>query len=72
VTQQGIVIEDDVWIGNRATVLDGVRIGKGAVVGAASVVTKDVEPYTVVMGNPARVVSRRVSAKSHLLKSPHL
>lgn len=51
-----IVIEDDAWIGFGATVLKGVRIGKGAVVGAQSVVTKDVEPYTIVVGNPARVI----------------
>lgn len=48
-----IVIEDDVWIGFGATILKGVKIGKGAIVGAQSVVTKDVEPFTVVMGNPA-------------------
>lgn len=53
-----IVIEDDVWIGMGATVLKGVTVGRGAVVGACSVVTRDVEPYTVVAGNPARVVKR--------------
>jgi len=51
-----IVIEDDVWIGFNATILKGVTIGKGAIVGAASVVTKDVESYTIVAGNPARVI----------------
>ena len=51
-----VIIEDDVWIGFNATILKGVKIGKGAVVGACSVVTKDVEPYTIVVGNPARVV----------------
>ncbi len=56
VPTQPIVIEDDVWIGFNATILKGVKIGKGAVVGACSVVTKDVEPYTIVVGNPARVV----------------
>lgn len=48
-----IIIEDDVWIGFGATILKGVRIGKGAIVGAHSVVREDVEPFTVVMGNPA-------------------
>ena len=48
-----IIIEDDVWIGFGATILKGVKIGKGAIVGAQSVVVKDVEPFTVVMGNPA-------------------
>lgn len=51
-----IIIEDDVWIGFGATILKGVKIGKGAIVGAQSVVTKDVEPFTVVMGNPAQKI----------------
>ena len=51
-----IVIEDGVWIGNRAVILPGVRIGAGAIVGAGSVVTHDVPPGTVVAGNPARIV----------------
>lgn len=51
-----VVIEDNVWIGDKVAILSGVRIGKGAVVGANSVVTKDVEPYTVVGGNPARII----------------
>jgi maltose O-acetyltransferase len=49
-------IEDDVWIGLKSTILKGVTIGKGAIIAAASVVTKDVEPFTLVAGNPARVV----------------
>jgi acetyltransferase-like isoleucine patch superfamily enzyme len=49
-------IEDGAWICEYATVLKGVRVGKGAVVGAHAVVTKDVPPYTLVVGNPARVV----------------
>ena len=56
VPSQPVVIEDDAWIGFNATVLKGVTIGRGAVVGACAVVTKDVEPFTVVVGNPARVV----------------
>jgi acetyltransferase-like isoleucine patch superfamily enzyme len=51
-----VVIEDDAWIGFNASVLKGVKIGRGAVVGACSVVTKDVLPYEVVVGNPARPV----------------
>lgn len=52
-----IVIEDDAWIGFKATVLKGVRIGRGAIVSAGAVVTKDVESWTVVAGNPARVIA---------------
>jgi acetyltransferase-like isoleucine patch superfamily enzyme len=51
-----VVIGDNVWIGNRAIILPGVTIGEGAVVGAGSVVTRDVAARTVVAGNPARVV----------------
>lgn len=51
-----IVIEDKVWIGINSTVLPGVRIGHGAIVGANSVVTKDVAPNTIVAGNPARFI----------------
>jgi len=53
-----IVIEDRVWLGNRAMVLKGVRIGHDSVVGAGSVVTKDVPPRTLVAGVPAKVVRR--------------
>lgn len=52
-------IGHDVWIGNRAIVLQGIKIGNGAVIGAGSVVTKDVEPYDIVAGNPARVIRKR-------------
>jgi acetyltransferase-like isoleucine patch superfamily enzyme len=49
-----VKIEDDVWIGSHCTILLGISIGKGAVVGAGSVVTKDVEPYSIVFGCPAK------------------
>ena len=52
----GIVIDDHVWIGEKATILSGVHIGKGAVVAANSVVTKDISAYTVVAGCPAKIV----------------
>lgn len=51
-----VVIEDNVWIGEFAAILKGVTIGKGSVVGCHCVVTKDVPPYSIVAGNPARVV----------------
>lgn len=53
-----IEIQDKVWIGFNAIILKGVTIGEGAIVGAGAVVTKDVPPYTVVAGNPARVVKK--------------
>jgi len=61
ITAEGITIEDDVWIGSGAIITDGVRIGKGAVIAAGSVVTKDVQPHTVVGGVPAKVI-REITA----------
>jgi acetyltransferase-like isoleucine patch superfamily enzyme len=58
ITAQGIVVEDDVWIGAGAILTDGVRVGRGAVVAAGAVVTHDVPPHTVVAGVPARVVKQ--------------
>ncbi len=54
--EQPVTIANDVWIGTNACLLRGVSIGEGAIVAAGSVVTKDVPPYTIVAGNPARVV----------------
>jgi acetyltransferase-like isoleucine patch superfamily enzyme len=56
ITAQGIVIEDDVWLGAGAVITDGVRVGRGAVVAAGAVVTKDVLPHTVVGGVPAKLI----------------
>lgn len=58
ITAQGIVVEDDVWLGSNAVVTDGVRIGKGSVVAAGAVVTRDVPERTVVAGVPARVIKQ--------------
>jgi acetyltransferase-like isoleucine patch superfamily enzyme len=62
ITAEGITIEDDVWIGSNAVIVDGVRIGKGSVVGAGAVVNKDLPPYSVAVGVPARVVKSRREA----------
>jgi acetyltransferase-like isoleucine patch superfamily enzyme len=54
-----VVLEDDVWLGVNVCVLDGVRVGRGAIVGAGAVVTHDVPSYAVAVGVPARVLRRR-------------
>jgi len=56
ITAEGIIIEDDVWIGASAVITDGVTVGRGAVVAAGAVVTKDVPPHTVVGGVPAKII----------------
>ena len=58
-TSKGIVIGDDVWLGANVVVLDGVDIGKGAIVAAGAVVSKNVEPYSIVGGVPAKVIGSR-------------
>ena len=58
-TKNFIVIEDDVWIGSGVQIMPGVTTGKGAVIGAGSVVTKDVEPNSIVVGSPAKLVRMR-------------
>lgn len=55
------VIGNDVWIGYGATIMPGVKIGDGAIIASKSVVTKDVEPYTIVGGNPAQIIKKRFS-----------
>ncbi len=59
VSRKGIVIGDDVWIGNHTVILDGVEIGKGCVIGAGSVVTRSLPAGSVAAGNPARVLKTR-------------
>lgn len=56
-----LIIEDDVWIGANAIVLSGVTIEKGSVIGAGTVVTKNVPPYAIVVGNPGKIISYRFS-----------
>lgn len=60
------VIEDDVWIGYRAVINAGVRIGRGSIVAAHAVVTHDVEPYTIVGGVPARAIGRRFATDAEI------
>lgn len=57
--RKAVIIEDNVWIGARAIILPGVTIGTGSVIGAGSVVTKDIPPMVVAAGNPAKVVKLR-------------
>ena len=59
-----IVIGNDVWIGYEAVILSGVTVGDGAIIGARAVVTKDVPPYAIVGGIPARYIRRRVDEKT--------
>ena len=63
-----IIIQSGAWLANYSTILPGVTIGEGAVVGACAVVTKDVAPWTVVAGNPARVIKKRVIVDAKLTK----
>ena len=58
-----VIIEDDVWIGTKTILLPGVHIGKGAIIGAGSVVTKNIPPYTIAVGNPAVVKKSRIASK---------
>ncbi|WP_075342094.1 acyltransferase [Tenacibaculum agarivorans] len=58
-TRKGVIIQDNVWIGTKATILDGVVVGEGSIIAANSVVTKNVEPYTVVAGIPAKTIKSR-------------
>lgn len=57
--EEQVIIEDDVWIGARVIILPGVKIGRGSVIGAGSVVSKSIPEYSVVVGNPAKVVKKR-------------
>lgn len=58
-TAVGVQLEEDVWLGAKCIVLDGVTVGRGAVVGAGSVVTRDIPPFSVSAGNPARLIRSR-------------
>ncbi|AEV31287.1 acetyltransferase (isoleucine patch superfamily) [Owenweeksia hongkongensis DSM 17368] len=60
-TKGNTQIGNDVWIGFEASIMPGVKIGDGAIIGSKSVVTKDVEPYSIVGGNPAKLIRKRFS-----------
>lgn len=64
VSKGNTVIGNDVWIGNNVTIMPGITVGDGAILGANSVITKDVEPYTIVGGNPAKEIRKRFDAET--------
>lgn len=66
-----VIIEDDVWIGINAVIMSGVKIGRGAVIGANSVVTSDIPPFMVVAGSPAKIIKKRLDFKPKIHISYH-
>lgn len=63
VTNKGIIVGDDCWIGSGAVFLDGVQVGEGCVIGANTLVNKDIPPYSVAVGNPVKIVKNRLEMK---------
>jgi len=73
ISKGSIIIEDEVWIGSNAIIFSGLTIGKGAIVGTGSIVTKNVPPYAIVGGNPARIIRYKFSEEIiEILKSINL
>mmetsp|Transcript_5821 Transcript_5821/g.22097 ORF Transcript_5821/g.22097 Transcript_5821/m.22097 type:complete len:221 (-) Transcript_5821:36-698(-) len=64
VSKGDTIVGNDVWIGNSVTIMPGVTIGDGAIIGTNSLVTKDVQPYTIVGGNPAKIIRKRFDEES--------
>lgn len=62
------IIEDDVWLGCRSIIMAGVKIGRGSVIAAGSVVTKDIEPYSIVAGVPSRLIRKRFIREDEISK----
>ncbi|MBV6623684.1 MAG: acyltransferase [Rivularia sp. (in: Bacteria)] len=69
ITSQGIVIENDCWLGHNVTVLDGVVIGEGSIIGAGSVVNKSIPAFSIAVGTPARVIKNRLDVQTANLPS---
>ncbi|MEK4935473.1 acyltransferase [Bacillus sp. FSL M7-1345] len=63
VTNKGIIVGDDCWIGSGAVFLDGVRVGNGCVIGANTLVNKDIPPFSIAVGNPVKIVKSRTETK---------
>lgn len=66
--EKNVFIEKDVWVGHGTIILHGVKLGEGSIIGAGSVVTKDVEPYTIVAGNPAMFIKYRFHSKEECIE----
>jgi acetyltransferase-like isoleucine patch superfamily enzyme len=64
VTHKGILIDEDCWIGAGTVFLDGVRVGKGCVIGANTIVNKDIPAYSVAVGNPVKIIKNRFIKKN--------
>ena len=60
-SNKDVIVEDDVWIGANVTLLPGIKVGRGAIIGACSVVTKNIPPYAIVVGNPAKIIRYKYS-----------
>lgn len=65
-SEKDIIIEEDVWIGTNVTLLSGVTIGRGSIIGACSVITKNVPPYAIVVGNPQRIIASKFTLEQIL------
>ena len=63
-TRKGVMIDDGVWIGARAVILDGVHVGRNSIIAAGSIVNRDVPPYAIVAGVPAKIIKNRKTITS--------
>ncbi len=72
ITAKGITVEDDVWLGANVTVVDGVTIGRGSIIGAGSVVTTDIPPYSIAVGTPAKPVKNRQNLENRAAEEANI